>query len=119
MQNYEKKVCTACVANAPRATQSQTDTFLEEYKEWELIIMEEIPRLDRTYPFKNYIHALDFLSKVANIAEQEGHHPAILFEWGKVKVSWWTHKIKGLHENDFIMASKTDQIYVNFRNTSE
>ena len=114
MQNYENKVCTACRVDAPKASQSQIDAFLEEYKEWELIIIQEIHRLVRIYPFKNYLQALDFTNKVADLAEQEGHHPAILLEWGKVQVSWWTHKIKGLHENDFIMSAKTDQIYMSF-----
>ncbi|HVR28570.1 MAG TPA: 4a-hydroxytetrahydrobiopterin dehydratase, partial [Thermoanaerobaculia bacterium] len=54
---------------------------------------------------------LDFTNKVGEIAEEEGHHPALLTEWGKVTVGWWTHKIKGLHRNDFIMAAKTDEAY--------
>jgi len=55
--------------------------------------------------------ALEFTNKIGDIAEQEGHHPVIVTEWGRVKVSWWTHKIKGLHQNDFIMAAKTNELY--------
>jgi len=55
---------------------------------------------------------LRFANRVGEIAEAEGHHPAILTEWGKVNVAWWTHKIKGLHKNDFIMAAKTDCLYL-------
>jgi len=114
MLNYENKVCTACRVDAPKASQLQINAFFEEYKEWELIIIQEIPRLVRIYPFKKYIQALNFTNKIADLAEQEGHHPAILLEWGKVQVSWWTHKIKGLHENDFIMSAKTDKIFMSF-----
>jgi len=53
---------------------------------------------------------MDFTNQVAKIANDEDHHPAILTEWGKVTVTWWTHKIRGLHLNDFIMAAKTDQL---------
>ena len=55
---------------------------------------------------------LKFVSKVANLAEEEDHHPEIILEWGKVTVSWWSHKIKGLHKNDFIAAAKTDCLFV-------
>ena len=61
--------------------------------------------------YKNFDEALTFTNKVGQLAEAEGHHPSILTEWGKVTVTWWTHKIKGLHRNDFIMAAKTDQLY--------
>jgi 4a-hydroxytetrahydrobiopterin dehydratase len=67
-------------------------------------------RLEKTYPFKDFAMAVYFTNQVAKIAEKEDHHPSILTEWGKVTVTWWTHKIKGLHKNDFIMAAKTDQL---------
>ena len=59
---------------------------------------------------KNFIEAMAFTNKIAMIAEKEDHHPLIVTEWGRVKVQWWTHKIKGLHKNDFIMAAKTDAL---------
>ena len=69
-----------------------------------------MPRLVRTFTLPNFRAALAFTQRVGELAEEEGHHPAILTEWGKVTVSWWTHKIKGLHKNDFIMAAKTDAL---------
>ena len=111
MENYESKVCTACRADAPKATQSQIEDFLDDYPDWELQEMEDVPQLMRSYSFKNYLQAVDFTNRIAELAEKEGHHPAILLEWGKVQVSWWTHKIRGLHENDFIMSAKTDQLF--------
>ncbi|MEP0825876.1 MAG: 4a-hydroxytetrahydrobiopterin dehydratase, partial [Nitrososphaera sp.] len=65
---------------------------------------------EKSFAFKDFAEALAFTNRVGAIAEQEGHHPDILTEWGKVTVSWWTHKIKGLHKNDFIMAAKTDAL---------
>ena len=64
--------------------------------------------MERTFKFKDFAEALSFTNKIGRIAEEEAHHPLILTEWGKVTVTWWTHKIKGLHHNDFIMAAKTD-----------
>jgi 4a-hydroxytetrahydrobiopterin dehydratase len=69
-----------------------------------------IPRLERQYRFRSFVDALAFTNRVGEIAEAEGHHPAILTEWGRVTVSWWTHKIRGLHRNDFVMAAKTDRL---------
>ena len=61
--------------------------------------------------FGNFVDALAFTNRVGQIAEEEDHHPALLTEWGKVTVSWWTHKIRGLHRNDLIMGAKTDELY--------
>jgi 4a-hydroxytetrahydrobiopterin dehydratase len=70
-----------------------------------------IKRLERTFRFDNFAQALAFTDRVGEQAEEEGHHPALLTEWGKVTVTWWTHKIKGLHQNDFIMAARTDGLF--------
>jgi 4a-hydroxytetrahydrobiopterin dehydratase len=70
--------------------------------------MDGIKRLQRVFKLKNFIEAVAFTNKIGMIAEKDDHHPLIITEWGRVTVQWWTHKIKGLHKNDFIMASKTD-----------
>ena len=111
MQNYESKVCVACHPDASKATKEQINEFLNNYLEWELIEDNQAQQLKRNYKFNDYTGAVDFTKKIADISEKEKHHPSILLEWGKVTVRWWTHKIKGLHENDFIMATKTDEIY--------
>ncbi|MGH9933946.1 MAG: 4a-hydroxytetrahydrobiopterin dehydratase, partial [Nitrososphaerales archaeon] len=71
-----------------------------------------IKRLERVFKFDNFAKSLEFAIKVGELAEAEGHHPALLVEWGRVTVQWWTHKIKGMHRNDFIMAAKTDKLHV-------
>ena len=73
---------------------------------------DEIKRLDRTFKFLDFAQAMEFSHKVGEAAEDEGHNPRITTEWGRVNVAWWTHKIRGLHRNDFVMAAKTDVLYV-------
>jgi 4a-hydroxytetrahydrobiopterin dehydratase len=82
-----------------------------EVPEWQLVERDEIPRLERVFKLKNFAQALELTNRVGALAEEEGHHPAILTEWGRVTVTWWTHKIRGLHRNDFIMAAKTDDAF--------
>jgi len=104
------KRCEACRVDAPQVTEEEMAELLSDIPDWTLIHIDGIKRLRRTYTFPNFIGALSFTNKIGAIAEQEAHHPAILTEWGTVMVTWWTHKIKGLHINDFIMAAKTDRL---------
>ena len=108
MTDLAAKPCVACRADAPRATPDETQGFMAQLPQWKLIQAEGMDRLTRTFTFKNFSEALVFTNRVGEIAEQENHHPALLTEWGRVTVTWWTHKIKGLHVNDFVMAAKTD-----------
>ena len=78
--------------------------------EWELVEVDGVERLRRVFSFDDFAGALAFANEVGELAEREGHHPALLVEWGRTTVSWWTHKIRGLHRNDFVMAAKTDRI---------
>jgi len=85
--------------------------FIPQVPDWQVVEREGIQHLERVFKFKNFSQALAFTNRVGELAEAEGHHPALLTEWGKVTVTWWTHKIRGLHRNDFIMAAKTDKLY--------
>ncbi|WP_434361466.1 4a-hydroxytetrahydrobiopterin dehydratase [Parasalinivibrio latis] len=102
--------CKACSADAPRVTDGELASLMLTLPEWDLDKQSGISQLTRSYEFRNFKLAWAFSNKVAELAEEEGHHPAILLEWGKVKVSWWTHAIGGLHKNDFICAAKTDAL---------
>jgi 4a-hydroxytetrahydrobiopterin dehydratase len=104
----------ACRKDSPRATEAEIAELQPQIPAWTLVDQEDIPRLERSYRFKDFAQALAFTNKVGALAEQEGHHPAILTEYGKVAVSWWTHTIRALHRNDFIMAAKTDQLAAEF-----
>ena len=111
MTELTQEKCVACRADAPKVTDAEIAELRPRIPEWELAERDGIPRLERRFRFKNFAEALAFTVRVGELAEGEGHHPAILTEWGRVTVSWWTHKIRGLHRNDFIMAAKTDQVY--------
>ena len=89
---------------------SNPNTPIENLAIGKIIEVDGIKRLTRTYEFADFAAALAFTNKVGSVAEQEGHHPEILTGWGKVTVSWWTHKIHALHVNDFIMAAKTNAL---------
>lgn len=103
--------CTACRGGEPTLSDAEIADWLPDVPDWQVFSDGEIKKLERTFRFKNFKQAMAFTQLVGEIAEEEDHHPLIQTEWGKVKVIWWTHKIRGLHKNDFIMAAKTDQIY--------
>lgn len=103
--------CVACRKGAPTVTPEEVAELKPAIPDWDLNQVDGIERLERSFRFRTFRDALAFTNAVGALAEAEGHHPAILTEWGRVRVSWWTHKIGGLHRNDFIMAAKTDQAY--------
>ena len=105
--------CVACRRDAPTVTDEEVAELHPQVPEWELVEIDGVKRLRRVFSFTDFGEALSFTNDVGRIAEEQGHHPALLTEWGRTTVSWWTHKIKGLHRNDFIMAAKTDRIYTN------
>ncbi|HEX7587783.1 MAG TPA: 4a-hydroxytetrahydrobiopterin dehydratase [Anaerolineae bacterium] len=111
MQELTKLKCVACRGGEPTVTDAEIVEFKPQIPEWQIVERENEKRLERLFKFKNFAEALAFTNKLGEIAEAEEHHPAILTEWGKVTITWWTHKIKGLHRNDFIMAAKTDRLY--------
>ncbi|MDQ2713704.1 MAG: 4a-hydroxytetrahydrobiopterin dehydratase [Chloroflexota bacterium] len=103
--------CVACRAGEPVLSDAEITQLRPQVPAWNSIEVDGIRRLEKVFRFDNFVYALAFTNAVGTLAEQEGHHPALLTEWGKVTVTWWTHTIGGLHRNDFIMAVKTDQIY--------
>lgn len=111
MNDLTKQTCEACRADAPQLSDAEIAELRPEVPEWDLIEVDGERRLRRTFKFKNFAEALAFTQRVGDLAEAADHHPALLTEWGKVTVDWWTHKIGGLHRNDFIMAAKSDQTY--------
>ena len=102
--------CVACRRDAPQVTEAEIAALRPEVPGWTLVTRDGIPRVERVFSFPSFAAALAFTNRVGALAEAEGHHPALLTEWGRVTVTWWTHKIRGLHRNDFIMAAKTDQL---------
>ena len=106
--SLKESKCEACRIDAPKVTDIEKQEFLKELIDWEIIDDSGIDQLVKTFNFDSYQDALVFTQKVADLADHEDHHPKIILEYGKVEVFWWSHKIKGLHKNDFICAAKTD-----------
>lgn len=103
--------CVPCRGGDPALTESEINALLPQVPGWQVIREDGIPLLQKDFKFKGYAPALTFTNAVAALAEAQDHHPAILLEWGRVTVSWWTHVIKGLHQNDFISAAKTEALF--------
>ena len=103
--------CEACRADAPRISDEELRELMPKIPDWETVVVDGVMQLKREFKFKNFAEAMNFSNRVGEIAEDEGHHPAILTEWGRVTVTWWTHKIGGLHRNDLIMAARTDALH--------
>ena len=109
MSDLSPSTCEACRIDAAKVSDDEANILLKEIDNWDLI-HEEVKQLKKTFSFSSYKESVDFSNKIAKMADREDHHPTIILEWGKVTVLWWSHKIKGLHKNDFICAAKTDQL---------
>ena len=110
MNSLTEQRCTACRPDSPQVTEAEVQELKPQIPEWTMVVRDGIPQLERVFAFKNFAEALRFTDRVGALAEEEWHHPAILTEWGRVTVSLWTHKIRALHRNDFIMAAKIDSL---------
>ena len=111
MVELTQEKCVACRADSPHVTELEATALQAQVPEWERIAEEGIPKLSRGFRFRNFVQALAFTNAVGALAEEQGHHPRLITEWGRVTVAWWTHKIRNLHRNDFIMAARTGQLY--------
>jgi 4a-hydroxytetrahydrobiopterin dehydratase len=111
MENLAAAKCVSCRGDEPPLTDSEIYMLHPQIPEWQLKEVDGVKRLERVFKFKNFAQAMEFTNKVGALAEEENHHPLITTEWGKVTLQFWTHKIGGLHKNDFIMAAKSDELY--------
>lgn len=114
MAQLTQQKCDACTKDSPPVTKEEIAELKPQIPNWNIIEPEGELRLERTYKFQDFKTALAFTNRVGEVAEEQGHHPALLTEYGKVTVTWWTHAISGLHKNDFIMAARTDELASEF-----
>lgn len=110
MANLKQQKCDAPAGDSPTVTEEEINKLHPEIPEWNIKEENGEKRLERVFKFSDFKSALNFTNKIGEEAENQQHHPALLTEYGKVTVTWWTHDIGGLHRNDFIMAAKTDEI---------
>ena len=113
MAGLNNEKCEACRRDSPSVTQEEIAQLKPQVPNWELIHENGIPKLDRVFMFENFQAAMNFTLRLGELAEDQGHHPRLVTEWGRVQVTWWTHKIRNLHRNDFVMAAKSDAILLN------
>ena len=116
MQNeLAQQHCVACRAGEPALSDAELSNLRPQLPDWRVDVVDGVRRLTRVFTFPDFASALAFTNAISALAEAEGHHPSLLTEWGKVTVSWWTHAIGGLHQNDVVMAAKTDAAYQSAR----
>ncbi|MFW5995061.1 MAG: 4a-hydroxytetrahydrobiopterin dehydratase [Spirochaetia bacterium] len=111
MESLSHEQCVPCRGGEPSLGKEKVQELLVHLPEWEVRERRDIPRLRRKFRFPDFTAALEFTWRVGEAADAAGHHPRLITEWGAVTVEWWTHAIRGLHRNDFIMASRTDELY--------
>jgi 4a-hydroxytetrahydrobiopterin dehydratase len=112
MSDLLKKKCVPCEGGILPFDISEIHKYQKKVDGWDIIKNEnKIYILEKNFKFKNFLESQKFVNDVGNISETEGHHPDILFGWGYAKINITTHAIEGLSENDFILASKIDQLF--------
>lgn len=108
MSELTTKTCTPCQGGVSPMEKAEAEKYLKDVSGWEL--RENATKIEKTFKFKDYKQTFDFVKQVADLAETEDHHPDIFFGYGKARVEIQTHKIGGLHENDFILAAKINEV---------
>jgi len=102
------KTCVPCRGGVPPLQGAELAALAKQVDGWAVV---EEHHVTRTFKFPDFRQALNFVNKVGELAEEQGHHPDIYLAWGKAEIKIWTHKIDGLTESDFILAAKIDQLY--------
>lgn len=110
MDILQNKTCVPCQGGVPTLTDEESENLLPQVPGWEVVEDDGMKKLKKKFDLKNFKHTLGFVNQVGELAEANGHHPVMLVEFRAVTIWWWTHKIGGLHENDFIMAAKSNQV---------
>jgi len=106
--SLNQQACIPCKGGIPPLTQVEAEAFRRQIPDWQLI--DDATKLNRTFKSGDFASALAFVNAVGALAEAEDHHPDISFGWGYCEITIYTHKIKGLHENDFVLAAKISNL---------
>jgi 4a-hydroxytetrahydrobiopterin dehydratase len=110
--------CVPCSGNEPQLTEDEIKQYWLETPMWQVEKVDGVKHLRRAFQFDSYLDGVHFAARVGELAEQQNHHPQMTIGYKKVTVDWWTHAIGGLHRNDFIMATKTDQAFLDQLDTA-
>jgi 4a-hydroxytetrahydrobiopterin dehydratase len=107
MSDLAERQCVPCRGGVPPLKGDELNTLAGQLPGWEVVNEHH---LRKHFEFKNFRESLDFVNRVGELAEDQGHHPDICFGWGKAEITIWTHKIDGLTESDFVLAAKIDRL---------
>lgn len=107
MAELAERQCVPCRGGVPPLQDLEIEKLLSQLAGWQVI---NLHHLQKTYRFKDFRQSLEFVNRIGELAETQGHHPDICFGWGKAEVTIWTHKIDGLTESDFVLAAKIDKL---------
>ena len=113
MTTLSQQQCVPCQGNVSPVTDEEIAQYQPQIPDWSVKEENQTRYLERSYRLRNFKTALALAQRIGEVAEQENHHPTLIVEWGKLTVQWWTHTIQGLHQNDFVMAAKTDEMVAN------
>ena len=108
MSELAERQCVPCRGGVPPMKGEQINEVSSQLPDWQVVNEHH---LQRAYSFKDFRETLDFVNRVGELAEEQGHHPDICFGWGKADITIWTHKIDGLTESDFVLAAKIDKLH--------
>lgn len=111
MTGLTQATCVPCRGGVPTLTDAEIAELGPQVPAWQVAEVDGVKRIRREYTFKDFRQAMDFAVRVGELAEREQHHPDLHVAWGRVMVETWTHKIQGLHQNDFILAAKCDELF--------
>lgn len=111
MTGLASQRCVPCRGGEPPLPDHKIQELREELPGWQVVEADGVKQLQRQFDFPDFQSALRFTNRVGEIAEEVDHHPELVTAWGQVEVRWWTHVIRGLHKNDFIMAARTDRLH--------
>ena len=109
MTKLADKHCVPCRGGVPPLKGEQLTPYAEQLPDWKII---EEHHISKSFPFRDFKTGLDFVNRVSAVAEEEGHHPDLCLAWGKVEIKIYTHKVRGLTENDFVLAAKIEELYL-------
>ncbi len=112
MNELIKRKCEACRPGAPLVTEEQIREYGPLIPDWEIIEEDGIRKLKRTFSTSDFHNTMKLVTAIADLANEENHHPLMVVEYSSLTVSWWSHKIKGLHLNDFVMAARSDVAFI-------
>lgn len=115
MDDLTDRNCTSCEGDVEPMSPEETKEFLQQLNDWKLENEEPPPKIQREFQLADFVTAIDFVNELAEIAEDEGHHPTMTIDYDTVTVTLWTHAIDGLTENDFILAAKYDEVAESYR----